>query len=140
MEVGAMIRRAWAAPLVGALTLTACAVQPDEINLRDSFAEQIASVAEVADFERDGEELTFSGPDGRGGTADWRVRIDSAVLEPGPDDQVPYEGHIVSSWYRDGELIESLGTMSGLPTVIQDAGIAQVCYALWDTASNAWDW
>ena len=136
MEVGATIRRAWAALLVGALTLTACAVQPDEINLRDSFAEQIASVAEVADFERDGEELTFSGPD----TADWRVRIDSAVLEPGPDDQVPYEGHIVSSWYRDGELIESLGTMSGLPTVIQDAGIAQVCYALWDTASHAWGW
>ena len=134
-----MIRRAWAAPLVAAVTLTACAGQPDEMNLRDSFAEQIASVAGVTAFERDGDELRFSGPDGRGGTAGWRVRIDSAVLEPGPDDQAPYEGHVVSSWSRDGELIESLGTMSGLPAAIQDAGIAQVCYALWDTASNTWD-
>ena len=70
-----MIRRAWAATLVGVLTLTACAVQPGEMNLRDSFAEQIASVTGVTGFERDGDELTFSGPDGRDGTAGWRVRI-----------------------------------------------------------------
>ncbi len=48
-----MIGRAWAAPLVAAVTLTACAVHPDEMNLRDSFAEQIASVAGVTAFERD---------------------------------------------------------------------------------------
>ena len=137
-----MIRRARIASLVGALTLTACAVQPDEMNLRASFAEQIASVSGVADFERDGDELTFSGPDGRGGTTDWRVRIDSAVLEPVPDQQMPYQGHILSSWYRNGELIEQLGSMSGLPDAFLDPpiGVAQECWALWDTASNAWDW
>ena len=137
-----MISHAWAMTLVGVLTLTACAVQPGEVNLRSSFAEQVGSAAGVADFERAGDELTFSGPDARGGTASWRVRIDSAVLEPGPDEQVPYQGHIVSSWYRDGELIEQLGSMSGLPDVFLDPpiGVAQECWALWDTASNAWDW
>ncbi len=135
-----MIRRVGTVVAGSLLAVAACAVQPGEVNLRSSFAEQIASVDGVEDFERDGDELTFSGPDGRGGTGNWRVRIDSVALEPGPDERVPYEGHVVSSWWRDGELIESLGTMSGLPTVIQDAGIAQVCYALWDTAANAWDW
>ena len=138
----AMIRRTWAVTLVGVLTLTACAVQPGEVNLRTSFAEQIASADGVLDFERTGDELTFSGPDGRGGTAGWRVRIDSAVLEPGPDEQVPYQGHIVSSWYRDGELIQQLGSMSGLPDAFLNppVGVAQECWAFWDTTSNAWDW
>ena len=137
-----MIRRAWAVTAGGLLAVAACAVQPGEVNLRDSFAEQIAAVDGVANFERDGDELTFSGPDGRGGTGNWRVRIDSAVLEPGPDEQVPYQGHVLSSWYRDGELIEPLGSMSGLPDAFLDpsVGVAQECYALWDAASNTWDW
>ena len=135
-----MIRRAWAATLVGATTLTACAVQPGEMNLRDSFAEHMAAVDGVADFVRGGDELMFSGPDGRGGTASWRVHIESAVLEPGPDEQVLYEGHVVSSWSRDGELIEPLGTMSGLPDAFLDNGLGQECYALWNAGSNAWDW
>ena len=132
--------RAWGVIVIGVLTLAACAMHPGEINLRDSFAEQIASVDGVQDFERDGDELRFSGPDGRGGVANWRVRIDSVELKPGPDERVPLEGHIVSSWWRDGELIEPLGTMSGLPTVLQDSGIAQACYALWDAELNAWSW
>ena len=67
------------------------------------------------------------------------MRIDSAVLEP-RDEPVPYEGHILSSWYRDGELIEPLSSMSRLPDAFLDSGVAQECYALWDTESNAWDW
>ena len=134
-----MIRRAWAGTAAGLLLVVACAVQPGEVSLRDSFAERIASVDGVADFERAGDELTFSGPDGRGGTGNWRVRIDSAVLEP-RDEPVPYEGHILSSWYRDGELIEPLSSMSRLPDAFLDSGVAQECYALWDTESNAWDW
>ena len=135
-----MNRRAWAATLVGALTLTACAVEPGKMNLRDSFADQIASVDGVTDFKRDSDELTFSGPDGQGGTASWRVRIESTEVRPSPEEHVPYEGHIASSWWRDGDLIEPLGTMSGLPTVLQDSGLAQVCYALWDADLNAWGW
>ena len=135
-----MIRRAWTVVAGGLLAVGACAVQPGEVNLRSSFVEQIASVDGVEDFERDGDELTFSGPDGRGGTGNWRVRIDSVTLEPGPDEQVPYQGHVLSSWRLDGELIEPLGSMSGLPEAFLDTGVAQDSYALWDTASHAWDW
>ncbi len=46
----------------------------------------------------------------------------------------------MSTWWRDAEPIEPLGTMSGLPTVLQDSGIAQVCFALWDAELNAWGW
>ena len=92
-----MIRTARAVAAGGLLAVAACAVQPDDINLRGAFAEQIAAVDGVEDFERDGDELTFSGPDGRGGTGNWRVRIDSAALEPGPDEQRPYQGHVLAS-------------------------------------------
>ena len=127
------------------LTLVACAgqpeeVQPSDVNLRDSFAAQIASTDGVLDFSRDGDELAFSGPDGRGGTAGWRVRIDSTELRPGPRARAPREGHIASAWWRDGGLVDPLGTMSGLPPVLQDRGIAQVCYALWDAELKAWGW
>ena len=135
-----MIRHTWAMAVIGVLTSVACAERPGEINLRDSFAEQIASVEGIRDFQRDGDELTFSGPDGRGGTASWRVLIESTELRPSPDERLPYEGHISSTWWRDAELIAPLGTMSGLPTVLQDSGIAQVCFALWDAELNAWGW
>ena len=95
------VRRA-SAVAIGGLLVAACATQPDEVNLRDSFADQIASVASVQDFERVGDELRFSGPDGRGGVAEWRVRIDSTELKPSPDERMPFEGHIASSWWRDG--------------------------------------
>ena len=134
------IRPACAVTVGGLLAVAACAVQPGEMSLRASFAEQIVSVDGVADFERNDDELTFSGPDGRGGTGNWRVRIDSAALELRDDERVPYEGHVLSSWYRNEELIEPLGSMSGLPDAFLDTGVAQDCYALWDTASNAWDW
>ena len=134
------LRRAWTVAVGGLLAVAACAMQPGDTDLLDSFADQIASTNGIQDFERVGDELTFSGPNGRGGTASWRVRIDSTELTPGPDERAPLEGHIASSWWRDGELIESLGTMSGLPTVVQDNGIAQTCYALWDAELNAWGW
>ncbi len=133
------VRRA-SAVAIGGLLVAACATQPDEVNLRDSFADQIASVASVQDIERVGDELRFSGPDGRGGVAEWRVRIDSTELKPSPDERMPFEGHIASSWWRDGELIEPLGTMSGLPRALQDSGIAQLCYALWNAELTVWGW
>ena len=139
------IRHRWAVGVV--LMLAGCAaqsgdVQPGEANLRDSFVAQITSVDGVRDVARDGDELTFSGPDGRGGTAGWRVRIDSAAVEPGPGEGAPSEGHIVSTWWRDGEEVEYLGTMSALPNAFLDppTGVGQECWALWDTASNAWSW
>ena len=135
-----MARRAWTAVAGGLLALAACATQPGELNLRESFVAQIAEVDGVTDVERDGDEVTFSRPDGRGGTASWRVHIDSAALEPGPNEQTPFLGHVLSSWFRDGERIEPLRSMSGLPEAILDTGIAQDCYALWDTTPQAWGW
>jgi hypothetical protein len=124
--------------LVVVPVLAACAMQPGEVNLVSSFAEQLAAVDGVTDFQHDGNELTFMGPDGEGGIASWRVRIESTELVS--DDGRPLEGHVVSSWYRDGELIEMMGSMYTLPNEFFGTGIAQDCYALWDEASNSWDW
>jgi hypothetical protein len=135
-----MTRRAGIVVACSVLALAACAVQPDEVNLRDSFVAQIAAVDGVTDVVRDGDELMFSAPDGRGGTGSWRVRFNLTDLRAGPREGAPLEGHIASSWWQNDEVVEPLGSMSGLPTVIQDAGIAQVCYALWDAEQQSWGW
>jgi hypothetical protein len=124
--------------LVVVPVLAACAMQPGEVNLVSSFGEQLAAVDGVTDFQHDGNELTFMGPDGEDGIASWRVRIESTELVS--DDGRPLEGHVVSAWYRDGELIEPLGSMSMLPNAFLETGLAQECYALWDEASSAWNW
>ena len=124
--------------VVPALLAAACAMQPGEVNLVSSFAEQIAAVESVTDFEHDGDEITFMGPDGQGGLAAWRVSIQSTELVE--SDGRPTEGHVVSSWYRDGELIEPVGTIWTLPEEFLETGVAQVCYGLWDEAANRWDW
>ena len=125
-------------PVLVPLALAACAAQPGEIGLVSSFAEQIAAVDGVTDFRRDGDELTFTGPDGRDGVASWRVRIESAELVLAAER--PTEGHVVSSWFRDGERVETIGSMYTLPMEFFDTGIAQECYALWSPASNEWYW
>ena len=126
--------------LVVVPVLGACAMQPGEVNLVSSFAERIAAVEGVTDFDHDGDELTFMGPDGGGGIASWRVAIGSTELVS--NEGRPLEGHVVSSWYRDGELVEpdyGIG-MSMLPNGFLEAGIAQECYALWDEGGSRWDW
>jgi len=112
----------------------ACAMQPGDVNLVSSFGEQLAAVDGVTDFGPDDNELTFMGPDGEGGIASWRVRSESTELVS--NEGRPLEGHVVSSWYRDGELIEPIGTMYTLPQEFFDTGVAQVCYALWDEAGD----
>jgi len=131
-----------ALPLVSALVLAGCAQpnEPDEDSLRAAFADQIASSSFVADFQRNGGELTFTGPDGKGGRASWRVRIDSASLVPNDDPAAPFRGVITSSWYADGQLVEYLGRMSGLPEEFLQRGVAQECYALWDAEARQWGW
>ena len=113
---------------------------PDADSLRTAFAEQIMSVSTVGNFDRDGDQLTFTGPGASGGEAAWLVRIDSAVVEPHEDQSVPYRGLITSSWYADGQLIEPVGTMSGLPSAFLDIGIAQDCWGLWDPTEGRWTW
>ena len=128
-----------AAAVLAVLTL-ACAPQPGEENLKASFAAQIEAVETVTSFARAGDELTFTEIREGDSAVAWRVTIDSVALEPRPDEAVPFQGNVVSSWYADGELIEPVGSMSRLPDEIFDAGIAQVCWALWDAERSAWGW
>lgn len=125
-------------PVAASVLAAACAMQPGEVNLARSFAEQIAAVEGVTDFRNAENTMSFTGPDGRGGTASWRVEIQSTELVS--TGERPTEGHVVSFWYRDAELVFPLRQMSLLPDEFLDAGVAQRCYALWDEAANRWDW
>jgi hypothetical protein len=87
---------------------------PDEAGLRESFAQQVAANKFITDFRGDGDELTFSGPGADGGTAKWRVHIDSATIEPNDDEAQPIKGTVKSSWYSDGARVEPSGNRSNL--------------------------
>ena len=129
-----------AAAVLAVLTTAACAPQPGEENLKASFAAQIEAVATVTSFARAGDELTFTEVrEGDSGVA-WRVTIDSVALEPRPDEAVPFQGNVVSSWYADGELIEPIGSIYTLPEAFFDAGLAQDCWALWNAEQETWGW
>ena len=130
------------APLMAVVALASCArAQADEESLRDSFAERIATSSFVTDFTREGDELMFSGPNREGGTVEWRVRIDSSLVEPrARDEEMPYQGRITSEWYANGEVVEYLGTMTALPEKFLDRGLGQECWAYWVEAERSWDW
>ena len=131
-----------AAPLIALALVIACAhAEADEESLKDSFAEQIAGSESVTDFARDGNELTFSGTDGTGGAAVWKVRIESSLVEPNAyDEEMPFQGRIASEWIADGEVVEYLGNMTALPQEFLDRGIGQECWAFWIEADRRWDW
>ena len=140
---GVAAARAGSARLVALAAMalvTACgAAEPDADNLKVSFGAQIESVASVSAFERDGDALAFTETRADGDEVRWRVTIESAVVAR-PAGNAPIQGHVVSFWYADGELIERLGSMSRLPDAFLDAGIAQECYGLWDAEAGGWDW
>ena len=68
------------AAIAAALTVAACG-KPTVDGLRDSFAQQVQANRFVKDFQRNGDELLFSAPDGAGNPAKWRIQIDSSVVE-----------------------------------------------------------
>ena len=119
---------------------TACGGGPDDSSLRDSFAQQLASNKFIMDFQRNGDELTFSGPGADGGTAKWRVHIDSAAIEPNNNEAQPYKGTVKSSWFSDGRQVEPKGSRSNLPVELQSNGLSQDCWAFWEKAGNRWSW
>ncbi len=133
--------RRWGAGALVALLISACTSrEPNEQSLKDSFAEQIATAGVARDLTRNGDELTFVAPK-RGKTdAKWRVRIDSAVLEPQTSERNPFKGSVESSWFADGEIQLSSGSFSGLPEGFLDMGVGQECYALWDAETMQWSW
>jgi hypothetical protein len=132
-----------AAVIAAACALSACG-KPADSALRDSFAQQLAANRFVKDFQRSGDDLRFSGPgpDGKD-RADWRVHIDTAVVEPNDDSRDtahPYKGTVTSSWYADGQIVKPRGADSNLPIELTSNGLAQECWALWDTAAKRWSW
>ena len=90
-----MIRFVRAALFLAALTATACG-KPSVNSLRDSFAQQVAANRLVKDFQRNGDELLFSAPDGPGNAAKWRIHIDSSVIETTNEETGVYgDGQVV---------------------------------------------
>ena len=111
-----------------------------EQQLRDSFAQQIASTPIVRDFQRSGDTLSFSARYGKQADAKWRVHIDSAIIESRADGATKDKGVVKSSWYVNGEPIQPRGSQSDLPLPFLDSGIAQECWALWDSSAGQWSW
>ncbi len=129
------------ASLVGVAALGCTQPQADENSLRNSFAEQIATSSFVSNFAHEGDEFSFSGPDGEGGTVAWRVRIETSLVEPVDfNDDAPFTGRILSEWKKDGEVAQYLGNMTAIPKEFQDRGLAQECWANWIAAERRWDW
>jgi hypothetical protein len=125
--------------LLAALSLSGCST-PDAQDLRRSFAQQLAANPFVRDFQQNGDELIFSGPGPEGGSAVWRVHIDSAIVEPNPAAQEPYRGIVTSSWRANGRLYAPRGKDANLPLELTSTGLAQDCWALWDKTTRKWGW
>jgi len=131
------------AAVIALLTIAACG-KPEADGLRDSFAQQVASNRFIRDFQRSGDDLTFSGPGAEGGTAKWRIHIDSATIEPNDEESTraaqPYKGFIKSSWYSDDQLVRPSGRDSNLPIELFSNGVSQDCWAFWNEATEKWSW
>jgi|SRR5262245_29506347 len=119
--------------------LVACRAAPEQ-QLKDSFAQQIASSGIVRDFQQKADEVVFAAKYGERLDAKWRVHVDSASIERDADGTTPYKGVIKSSWYVDGEQIRPRGDQSDLPLAFLDKGIAQECWAFWDKRNHQWSW
>jgi hypothetical protein len=130
--------------LVGvAILATGCGdAAPAADSLKDSFAQQLAANEFLRDFKREGDEMTFSGPGADGGTAMWRVRIDSAVVEENTSDAAkhPYKGTVKSSWFSDGQPVLPSARESNLPIELISNGLSQDCWALWEPEPGRWGW
>ena len=118
----------------------AAPAQPQAQQLRDSFVQQIVSTGIVRDFQRDGDTLSFTARYGNDLAAKWRVRIDSATVEPQTDGTTKNKGVVKSSWFVNGEPIRPRGSQSDLPLPFVENGIAQECWAFWDSSSHQWSW
>jgi len=127
--------------IIAAFAMGCAQPQADDEGLRASFADRISTSSFVSDFTREGDNLKFSGPDGEGGSAEWGVRIDTALVEPNEFDEVmPYQGRITSEWTVNGEVVEYLGNMTALPEQFLERGLGQECWAYWVEAEGRWDW
>lgn len=128
-----------AAPASGT-AIQAKAGAPSEQSLRDSFAQQLAANKAVTNLQRNGDEITFTGPGPTGGTATWQVRFDSAVIDAHPNEPNAYKGTVKSTWSTGGKSYVPQGNESNLPTELIANGISQDCWAFWVHSQSRWSW
>ena len=125
--------------VVLALLMTGCS-KPGVGGLRDSFAQQLAANKFVKDFQRNADDLLFTGPGADGTVIKWRVHIDSAVITDTDDAEKPYKGRVLSSWYAGDFKVEPDRVESNLPLELISTGLAQDCWALWNKTAKKWEW
>lgn len=130
----------WGALSLLTVALTGCTVEPNVDNLRASFVDQIRAIPLVDNLERNGDFISFTRQDGSGEEVDWRVHIDSAVLEPFADEATPYRGIVESTWHVNDAVVYPKGNISGLPMWILDQGLSQDCWAFWEAEAKVWSW
>jgi len=114
--------------------------KPSESDLRNSFAQQLAANKSVKDFQRNGDEIRFTGPGADGTVIKWRVHIDSSVIDDTKDAEKPYKGTVKSSWYAGDYKVEPDRLESNLPLELISTGLAQDCWAVWNKTTNKWEW
>lgn len=125
--------------VIAAMLTVGCS-KPGVDGLRESFATQLASNRYIQNFQRAGGDLIFSGPTVDGEVARWRVHVDSAAIEDNNDQGKPYKGVIKASWYVNEQLVTPMGRDSNLPLQLTANGLAQECWALWNSTSKTWEW
>ncbi len=111
-----------------------------EDGLTESFAQQIATIELVNEFERRDRKLTFVREDAGGLDVAWRVHIEFTAIEPYDDAATPYRGIVRSSWFADDRLVTHTDTTSRLPAWVLDTGVSQDCWAWWVEETQQWDW
>lgn len=122
------------------MLLTAACGKPSERDLRDSFAQQMAANKYVKDFQKNGDDLTFTGPGADGTVIKWRVHVDSSVIDDTKDAEKPYKGTVKSSWYAGNYKVEPERLESNLPLELISTGLAQDCWAIWNKTTKQWEW
>jgi hypothetical protein len=120
--------------------MTAACGKPTDRDLRESFAQQMAANKVVKDFQKNGDDLTFTGPGADGTVMKWRVHIDSSAIDDTKDAEKPYKGTVKSSWYAGTYKVVPDRFESNLPLELISTGLAQDCWAVWNKTTKKWEW
>jgi len=131
----------YAVILVATVAAAACGnSKPSEASLRESFGQQLSANKFIKDYQKSGDDFTFTAPGAEGGTAMWKVHIDSATIEDNNDPAKPFRGTVKSAWFSDGQPVVPRGRESHLPIELMANGLAQECYAFWEKDAKRWSW